>query len=234
MSFFSEKIVKTETGNIWARRSFHLILVVFTCLTKEAKADEARHDWECKNNGDVIMGMEGTSESMMSRVASLERCYFIFTQEGSGEQCCYNLAGFGDDCETSEEYKRRNNLKCAKENVEITLDSLWSGTCNITIKSVSEDSAGRYKSYEADHTALVEEFCLIVSGPKEEGSSVVAILLISLAVTLSVIVAVGLVLWRNINNRSEDGYFTLFDNYEVRYKDGWKFQKIQRTENETV
>jgi len=165
-----------------------IFVVMFICLTNEANADEARQDWECKNDS-AIMSMQGGHLSMVSRVESLERCYFVLTQENSGEQCCYNLDGFSDDCEKSEDYKRRNNTKCAKENVEIRLDSEVSGTCNLTIKSVSENSAGRYKSYEADHTALAEEFCVIVSGQKEETSVPI---FITLAVVLAVVAIIVL------------------------------------------
>lgn len=199
---------------------------MFICFTSEAKADEARQDWDCINDS-AIMSMQGGHLSMMSRVESLERCYFVLTQENSGEQCCYNLDGFSDDCEKSEDYKRRNNTKCAKENVEIKLDSEVSGTCNLTIKSVSENSAGRYKSYEADHTGLAQEFCVIVSGQIEEGVSVAVLLTVAILLTLALALAVPVVFLRR-NIRAKDGYMTLFDKYEIHYRDGLRWKNIER------
>ena len=89
----------------------------------------------------------GEKVNLFSPCERLERCHYVFIAENTGEQCCYNTEGKDQDCETSES----TGSSCLKEGeYKMTNDGRETGTCNLTIDSLSEASAGRYRILSAD------------------------------------------------------------------------------------
>jgi len=231
---------------------YHILIVVLMCLRKGAVADEASKDGDTSD----INAMQGRSLLLTSEVDFSERCYFVFTPESgrvskslqseslesSSYQCCYNMPGSDDDCE---EYERRgDDLKCLKENVDyvMKLDSEElerPGTCNLTIKSVSENSAGRYKSFEADHTALRVFRVKVAGSPvvlEESPDALETLPYTWIAVGLAVIIiSVGVVigLSKSIKPGQEAGskiLEILGRRYIVREGNKWTWRRDKRPE----
>ena len=88
---------------------------------------------------------------MISEVDPLKWCYFVSTDNDSGDQCCFHKDGHQEDCDTRNTSTRRTNTECPEYN--LIDDSIESGTCTLTIKHFSELHIGQYmfKSYDADH-----------------------------------------------------------------------------------
>lgn len=181
---------------IWGH--YHILFLLLMLPRRGAVADEASKDGD---NSEITI-MQGRNNVLKSEVDFSERCYYVFTPKSSSYQCCYNMAGSDDDCE--EYQRRRDNLKCLKENVDyvMTLDSEKlerPGTCNLTIISVSENSAGTYESFEADHTAL-QVFQVKVAGSPvvlEESPNALETLPLALGLVIAIaiaIIAIGVVI----------------------------------------
>ena len=166
-----------------------LLLLVCMFTSGQVTAEEESKDFQCDHEFTLKFG-EGLK--LVSHVERLQTCHFIYTEENTGEQCCYNLVGREEDCETSDKYSKRSSTRCHKEGeFLVTVDSRGSGTCNLTIESVSEASAGQYRSYTADDEPIQE--CIVkvvkVKGEGAQGSVVIPVLVV-LAILLAVTVAV--------------------------------------------
>ena len=167
-----------------------LLLLVCMFTSGQVTAEEESKDFQCDHE---FTPKFGERLKLVSHVERLQTCHFIYTEENTGEQCCYNLVGREEDCETSDKYSKRSSTRCHKEGeFLVTVDSRGSGTCNLTIESVSEASAGQYRSYTADHE-LIQECAVKVKGEGAQGSvakPVMAVLAILLAVTVAVVVTI--------------------------------------------
>ena len=157
-----------------------LLVCVFTWISNQVNADQM-----CEGEIEVEIGERLT---LISNVERLQSCHFVF--EIGGERCCYNKEGREGDCEKD---KNQGNTKCLMEDkYVVTIDGRGTGTCNLTIESVSEASAGQYRSYTADHE-LIQECAVKVKGEGAQGSvakPVMAVLAILLAVTVAVVVTI--------------------------------------------
>ena len=141
----------------------------------------------CEGEIEVEIGERLT---LISNVERLQSCHFVFTEDIGGEQCCYNKEGREEDCEKD---KIQGNTKCLMEDeYVVTIDGRGTGTCNLTIESVSEYSAGQYRSYTADDEPIQE--CVVkvvkVKGEGAQGSVVIVLVAILLAVTVAVVVTI--------------------------------------------
>ena len=162
-----------------------LLVCVFTWISNQVNADQM-----CEGEIEVEIGERLT---LISNVERLKSCHFVFTEDIGGEQCCYNKEGREGDCEKN---KNQGNTKCLMEDeYVVTIDGRGTGTCNLTIESVSEYSAGQYRSYTADDE-LIQECVVKVVKVKGEGAQgsvakpVMAVLAILLAVTVAVVVTI--------------------------------------------
>ena len=162
-----------------------LLICVFTWISNQVNADQM-----CEGEIEVEIGERLT---LISNVERLQSCHFVFTEDIGREQCCYNKEGREEDCEKD---KIQGNTKCLMEDeYVVTIDGRGTGTCNLTIESVSEYSAGHYRSYTADDEPIQE--CIVkvvkVKGEGAQGSvakPVMAVLAILLAVTVAVVVTI--------------------------------------------
>jgi len=122
-------------------------------------------------------------------VERLQTCHFVFTSvENSSEQCCYNIGGRENDCEKY----RKPNGRCLKEGEYIvTIDRRGTLTCNLTIESIGEDSAGHYKSYTADHDLIQHTVVTVIGqgaiGPVFITLTVLGILLLITLMVMAVV-----------------------------------------------
>lgn len=154
------------------------------------KADEDKNtDCRKENAIDVKFGEELT---LISRVDPLKRCYFVFTDDDSSDQCCFNRKEHNEDCETSDKYNPRNSMNCPEYVLKV--DSIETRTCVLTITSVSETAAGQYRSFDADDVPI--QGCHVtVSGEKSNGGGIKAIVGFSVALPLFGIAL--FFLWKN-------------------------------------
>ena len=117
-------------------QSYWLLILVclFAMSPVQVKADE-----ESENE---IEGVLGAKLTLVSNVDRFKRCHFVFTEKNSSEQCCYHLKDWKEDC--TDNYAKPNGKRCLKvEEYVMTLDDRRTGTCNLTIESVSGFSAGQ-------------------------------------------------------------------------------------------
>ena len=160
-----------------------LLVCVFTWISNQVNADQM-----CEGEIEVEIGERLT---LISNVERLQSCHFVF--EIGGERCCYNKEGRKEDCEKN---TNQVNTKCLMEGeYVVTIDRRGTGTCNLSIESVNEYSAGQYRSYTADDEPIQE--CVVkvvkVKGEGAQGSvakPVMAVLAILLAVTVAVVVTI--------------------------------------------
>ena len=144
-------------------------------------------DQMCKGEIEVEIGER---LNLISNVERLKSCHFVFTEDIGREQCCYNKEGREGDCEKN---KNQGNTKCLMEGkYVVTIDGKGTGTCNLSIESVNEYSAGQYRSYTADDEPIQE--CIVkvvkVKGGGAQGSVVIVVVAILLAVTVAVVVTI--------------------------------------------
>ena len=149
------------------------------CFLLLVTAEEGRK--ECRNKN-VLESKHGEEVTLVSDIEPLTRCYFVFTDNGGSGQCCFNEHGSDEDCQTSGDYKQRNYRNCP--DYDLTVDSTDTETCTLTIKGVSEASAGQYKSYDADH-APIQECVVTVSGGGGGSGTIWTILVIIVLAALS-------------------------------------------------
>jgi len=131
------------------RRDRFLLVCLFLLVTKHVKADETSQD--CRNKKDVDVN-QGDELGVVSAVDPLTRCYTVSKDKDSGGQCCFHIDGHNEDCERSNKYEPRNNTKCPE--YVLTVDSIETRTCNLTIKGFIEAAALQYESYDADHVPI--------------------------------------------------------------------------------
>merc|ERR1712038_1218234 len=145
------------------RRHFPIIICMIVCALIKVRGEESKGnvDLDCSNSN-TFEGGSGGQLTLMSRVDRAKRCYFVSTDKESGKQCCYNMKGSNQDCDSR--YKVQDKANCLKENItyEMKLDSRGSGTCNITIIKLSQSAAGRWKTYNADHKPIDEQGCSVI------------------------------------------------------------------------
>jgi len=143
-----------------------VLLCLLTWSSQHVKADEDAEeeggDWSfsCSRNEFNANGKFGERLTVVSSVDRLKRCHFVSTDENTGEECCYHLEGYSKDCRDT--HPKPNGQRCLKEGeYNVTNDARGTGTCNLTIESVSESSAGRYNytSYTADDDLI--QWCLV-------------------------------------------------------------------------
>ena len=159
-----------------------LLVCVFTWISNQVNADQMCEGEIEVENGERLI--------LISNIERLQSCHFVFTEDIGGEQCCYNKEGREGDCEKD---KSQGNTKCLMEDeYVVTIDGRGTGTCNLTIESVSEYSAGHYRSYTADDEPIQE--CVVkvvkVKGGGAQGSVVIVLVAILLAVTVAVVVTI--------------------------------------------
>jgi len=180
--------VRRGESNEFANMQRAFVLLCFLIVSKYANATESSQN--CRNNKGINV-TKGEELTLISPVDPLMRCYFVFTDDDSGEQCCFSKEGSNEDCESSGKYKPRNNAKCPEH--VLIVDSIETGTCILKIKSVSEAAAGEYKSYDADHKRI--EGCQVtVSGGISNGGGTGAIVGSLVAVVLAVVL-LGIVMF---------------------------------------
>ena len=157
--------------------TFHLACVILLVtyanavpMQCSANADESSEDCRKEN---IIEVKQGEELTLTSTIDPLKRCYFVFTKNDSGDQCCYNRRGNNEDCDTSDKYKRSHMTKCPE--YDLIVDSVETGTCILTIKSAREADAGEYKSYDADDLPI-QGSLVTVSGRESSGGGIGALI----------------------------------------------------------
>lgn len=174
-----------------------VLLCLLTWSSQHVKAEQSG-DWSHSCNNNEINVKFGERLNLVSPVHKLKRCHFVSTDENTGEECCYHMKGRTKDCR--DKHPKPNGQRCLKEGeYKVTNDARGTRTCNLTIESVGEFSAGLYTSYTADDEPIQE--CVVkVVKVKEEGGAqgsvvipVIAVLAILLAVTVVVTVVTILV-----------------------------------------
>lgn len=169
-----------------------VLLCLLTWSSQHVKADEEEgKDWSysCSKNEFNANGNFGERLTVVSPVDRLKRCHFVSTDENTGEECCYHLKGHSKDCRDT--HPKPNGQRCLKEGeYNVTNDARGTGTCNLTIESVSESSAGlyNYTSYTADDDLI--QSCLV----KVSGQGQIDPVLMIVSVILMVMVAVIIIL----------------------------------------
>ena len=173
-----------------------LIFLLTTVSTKQASADEDSGVWECKDET-VVEASVGEEVKLVAHVSRLERCYFVFTEEKTGDQCCYSIDEFQEDCNISDKYRQRNPSKCLEEKTgyAMKLDSRGTGTCSLIIESLNEAGAGQYRSYDANHKTI--QGCLVKINGQSFGLGTTII--VTLVATLFFFVLVLFILWKRGN-----------------------------------
>ena len=164
---------------------FVLVYILFTWGARHANAYEEPEDPKCNSE---IKGVIGESLNIVTHWPyRVKRCHVVFTEENSGEQCCYHLKGKEEDCV---KYTKRIDSKCLKEGeYNMTCDGRGTKTCNLTIESVSENSAGLYRILTADDE---HEHCYDVKvtgqGPIGPVTVTVLVVLTMLAILFAIFV----------------------------------------------
>jgi len=130
------------------RRYSFLLMCLFLLVL--VKADEDKNT-DCRGENAIDFKL-GESLTLVSHVDPLKRCYFVFTDDDSSDQCCFNRKENNEDCDTSDKYKSRNSTKCPE--YVLAVDSIEAKTCVLTITSVSENAAGQYKSFDAEDVPI--------------------------------------------------------------------------------
>ena len=166
-------------------RSDSLLLVCFSLLvTQLVKAEAGEGSGYC-SGGNVIAIKQGEEFTLVNDVEPLKWCHTVSTDNDSSAKCCYNRKGSNEDCD---KYKPRKNTECPE--YALTVDSIDSGTCTLTIKGANENAAGLYKIYDQDQV-LLQECSITVSadgGETLSGATVVFIAALVPAVLLVVVV----------------------------------------------
>jgi len=151
------------------RRYSFLLMCLFLLVL--VKADEDKNT-DCRGENAIDFKL-GESLTLVSHVDPLKRCYFVFTDDDSSDQCCFYRKENNEDCESSDKYSPRNSANCPE--YVLTVDSIETGTCVLTITSVDENAAGQYKSFDAEDVPI--QGCHVtVSGGKWGTGAVVGIL----------------------------------------------------------
>jgi len=201
--------VKTENmDQSW----FVLVCILFSCGTRHANADDG--DQKCSE-------IKGVIEERLNLVTHwpwrLERCHVVFTEESSGEQCCYHLEGQKNDCA---KYEKRNGSRCLVEGeYNMACDGRGTQTCNFTIERVSENSAGLYRVLDADDDQS-ECYNVKVTGQGQVGlvkntadtaNSIVKMTLLAVLVALTMLALLVVILVRQRHNKiwMDGGTFTI-------------------------
>ena len=139
------------------------IVCLLLLVTKHVKSDESSRN--C-TEGKVVEVQKGESFTLTSEVEAFAGCYFVFTDDSSRDQCCFQEKGSDQNCEKPDENKQNYKTKCP--DFSLTVDDSKSFSCKLTINNVNEAAAGQYKSYDADHKPL--QSCLVtVSDEKADG-----------------------------------------------------------------
>jgi len=141
------------------QRDSLLLLCFFLFVTRHVKSDEGSGD--CRNKKDVTI-KKGEELKLISSIEPLKRCYFVFTDNYSSNQCCYNRKGSDEDCETSNKYKPGNSTQCPE--YDLIVDSLDTETCTLIIKNVGEAVAGDYKIFDQEDMPLRECIVIVIAG----------------------------------------------------------------------
>jgi len=181
-------------------------LHVLACLCalgiRQVKADDESGD---QMPAIEVNGTVGERLVLVIHIERLQTCHFVFTEENSSEQCCYNLDGREEDCDISEKYTKPNGRCLEEGKYVVSIDRRGTKTCNLTIESVTESSAGHYKSYTADDDLIQYSIVKVIGqgaiGPVFITVTVLAILLL---ITLTV-VAVVYILSRQKHIGQKDG-----------------------------
>jgi len=165
------------------------------CALGKAKADEESGVWMSETE---VNGTFGERLVLVSHIERLQTCHFVFTEENSGEQCCFNVDGREKDCE--------KYGGCPKEGKHfVTIDGRGSGTCNLTIESVSDASAGHYKSYTADDD-LIQYTVVTVIGQGAIGPATITMIVFFILLFLTLTVrAMVYILSRQKHTGQKDG-----------------------------
>ena len=150
-------------------------LLILVCLFAMSPV-QVKTDEESENE---IEGVLGGKLTLVSNVDRFKRCHFVFTEENGSEQCCYHLKDWADDC--TDNYAKPNGKRCLKEEEYVmTLDDRRTGTCNLTIESVSGFSAGQYKSYNADDELIQGFVVKVTSGQGQIDSSLIPVIVLAM------------------------------------------------------
>lgn len=150
---------------------------------------------------------QGEELTLISEVDPLKWCYFVSTDNDSGDQCCFHKDGHQEDCDTRNTSTRRTNTECPEYN--LIDDSIESGTCNLTIKHFSELHIGQYmyKSYDADHGPIGGCVVTVSSwGDHTEnfksldeeagGGSNAIVIIVTLIVVVIAMIPIVVILWK--------------------------------------
>jgi hypothetical protein len=183
------------------------LLCLLTWSSLHVKADEEQSgDWSYSCNKNEINVKFGERLNLVSPVHRLKRCYFVSTDENIGKECCYHLKGRTKDCR--DKHPKPNGQRCLKEGeYKVTNDGRGTGTCNLTIESVSEDSAGLYTSYTADDVPI--QRCLVkVSGQGPIGPVFVIVLVILLSMVAGIAILVAILVHQGHIKLEYDGKLT--------------------------
>jgi len=123
-------------------RKWFVLVCLLTWSTRQVNSDKEMCNSEMK-------GVIGESLILVTHWPHrVKRCHIVFTEENRGDQCCYHLKGKGEDCA---KYTKRNGSRCLKKGeYNMTCDGRGTETCNLTIESFSENSAGQYRILTAD------------------------------------------------------------------------------------
>jgi len=175
-------------------RSDSLLLVCFSLLvTQHVQAEAGEGSRYCKG-GNVIALKQGEEFTLVNDVEPLKWCHAVSTDNDSSAKCCYNRKGSNEDCD---KYKPRKNTECPE--YALTVDSIDSGTCTLTIKRANENAAGLYKIYDQDQV-LLQECSITVSADGGETLSGAMVGFIVALVPAVLLVVVAIFVWKRRDN----------------------------------
>jgi len=175
-------------------RSDSLLLVCFSLLvTQLVKAEAGEGSGYC-SGGNVIAIKQGEEFTLVNDVEPLKWCHTVSRDNDSSAKCCYNRKGSNEDCD---KYKPRKSTECPE--YALTVDSIDSGTCTLTIKRANENAAGLYKIYDQDQV-LLQECSITVSADGSEELSGAMVGFIVALVPAVLLVAVAIFVWKRRDN----------------------------------
>jgi len=175
-------------------RSDSLLLVCFSLLVTQLVKAEAEEGSRYCRGGNVIALKQGEEFTLVNDVEPLKWCHAVSTDNDNSAKCCYNRKGSNEDCD---KYKPRKNTECPE--YALTVDSIDSGTCTLTIKRANENAAGLYKIYDQDQV-LLQECSITVSANGGETLSGAMVGFIVALVPAVLLVVVAIFVWKRRGN----------------------------------
>jgi len=171
------------------RRDWFLLVCLFLLVTKHVTADESSRD--CRNKKEVDVN-QGDELRVVSAVDPLTRCYTVSKDKDSGGQCCFHIDGHNEDCERSNKYEPRNNTKCPE--YVLTVDSIETRTCNLTIKGFIEAAAIQFESYDADHVPI--KICAVTVISRQGGGVTIGAVIGFIFALMGALALAAVLYWR--------------------------------------